>query len=315
MPLIASAMIGTTVLGGVLGAEEGRKGRRASRQASERALQQFQGIDIPDSEKMKLYLEGLQQVGEYDPILEEYIALQPSAMEEIQVDPRLAESQIDVLSALEQIVGQGGMTDADLAALEMTRRNVAQEEAARQNAIMQNLQQRGIAGSGSELATRLMSSQASADRNLQQDLQTQQIAQQRALQALAQQGQLATQLRQQQFGEQTDVASARDVVNRMNLQNQMQTQRQNVSARNQAQLQNLAERQRIADANVGVRNEQQALNKRLAQQEFENKMRLASGKASAYGAQAQQATQNAAQQTGMISDITKGVTTGIAALK
>src|SRR5690606_10901263 len=123
-----------------------------------------------------------------------------------------------------------------------------------------------MGGSGMELAARLQSAQSSADRQSQESDRLMQIAQQRALDAMSQAGNLATGMRSQSFGEQSDIARARDLINQFNVQNQQNVHQRNVANTNQANLRNLQERQRLSEAGTAIKNAQQQYNKELQQQ-------------------------------------------------
>ena len=306
----AIGAIAAPIVGGIIGSEQAGAQQRSADAAMQSALAQFGGITIPDIEEQKLLLETPELVGEYSPELEQFIELGPSAMEQVSVDPRLRQAQ---MSALEQISGvaQEGLTPADIAALETARRGAAAEAQAKQGQILQEMQARGQGGAGAELIARLKSAQSGADRLSQEGLNVAQIAQQRALQALAQQGSLSGQIRGQEFGEQSDVARAKDIVNQFNVQQQQGLQQRNVAAQNQAALRNLQEKQRLAEQQTAIRNYQQEQNKALQQQKFQNRMQLAGARAGQYGQRAQQASQRAGQAAQMWSGIGQGVGTGL----
>lgn len=298
-PIIGAIAAGAQLLGGLAGQNAKKNAARdLDRLGKERAAL-FGAIDTPDIEDQELALEQLALMGELDPEMLQALDLGPTAMEDVAVDPRLVETQMDALAQLAQL-SEGGLTEADLAAIEQTRRSVDAAENARQESILQEMQQRGQGGAGAELAARLASSQGAADRQNQASLDISQQAQNRALQALAEGANLAGSVRGQEFGEQSDIARARDLINQFNVSNRQNVANQNVGARNQAQAANLAARQAIADQNVALRNQQQMYNKQLLQQEFDNRMRRAQGMAGgsqlqAQGAQVRGATDSQTQ--------------------
>ena len=186
----------------------------------------------------------------------QFIDIGPSAFEQIEADPRLRNAQMESLDYLGEI-GQTGLTAGERAAMNELRRNTAQESQAKQAQLLQEMAQRGVGGSGVELAARLGANQASADRMSRESDTLVQQAQQRAMDAMMNQANLGGQIRSQDYGEQSNLASARDAMNKFNTQNQQSLQQRNISAKNQAQAQNLSEKQRIADAQIGLKNQQQ----------------------------------------------------------
>ena len=174
------------------------------------------------------------------------------------------------------------------------------------------MQQRGQGGSGAELMARLQSNQSGADRLQQAELEQAKAMQQARMAALTQQANMSGQLRSQDYGEQSNLAKAKDLINQFNAQNAQGVQQRNVGTKNNAQLTNLQNQQNIANMNTELKNKQQINNKGLLQQQFGNQMQLASAKAGQYGNQAQVADQQAAQTAGMWAGIGQGVGSGIA---
>lgn len=106
------------------------------------------------------------------------------------------------LSAQEAALGQlgqwahGGLTGADRAMMESTRMRDAQASASQRQAIMQQMQARGMGGSGADLATQMMASQLGQQQASDAESQMMQGAQQRALAAVQAQAQLGGNMRQ-----------------------------------------------------------------------------------------------------------------------
>jgi len=268
----------------------GRKDDAATKARAE-ALKQWMDLNVPDPEDQKLYLQQLKSQGILTPELEQNILQNESEMKGIALDPKLREAQMSALSELQDIGQSGGMRLSDKAALEGMMGDINADITGREQALRSEMARRGMAGSGMELAQRQMAQQAAAQRAHMGGLTQAGMAQDRALQALMQAGQMGGNIRQQDFGEQAQIAAAQDAINRFNTANQIGTQQRNVGSRNYAQERNLDEAQRIADANVGIGNSQQQYNKELLQQEFANKAAKAAGVAGQYNKEAaQQAT-------------------------
>lgn len=315
MDPLTIALIGSVaapVIGGMIGNQAASGQRDAANAARAQALAQYSGISVPDQEQQRLSMNMLQYLGDYNPQSETALNMGPTAMNNVSTDPRLQQAQ---MSALQQLSGlaSGKPQEGDLAAFELARRNAAQESQAKQQQIIQEMQARGQGGSGAELIARLKSAQSGADSLQQAQLQQAQAMQQARIQALANQSAMAGQVRGQQYGEQSDLARAKDVISQFNIQNQQNVGQRNVTGANQAGLRNLETRQQMGNQNVGLQNQQQMYNKNLAQQQFQNQLNLAGAKAGQYGGQAQAADTAAAQQAAMWSGIGQGVGTGVAA--
>jgi len=263
------------------------------------------GLATPDIEQQKLYLEHPELVGKLTPDMEQSIIMEKSKMEGLSSDPRLASAQRMALESLVK-TSASGLTEADLASLREARNQVSGQEKARQDAIMQNMAERGMGGSGAEIASRLISSQGAEQTQAEASDRAVQDAFKRQLEAMSQSGQLASNIRGQEWGEKSDVAKAEDVVNQYNTQNAINQQQRNVNATNQAQAMNLAEKQRIADQGTALSNQQQQYNKELLQKQFENefaKRKVASGLAPAIS---QAESEKQAANAGVWNNIVQG---------
>lgn len=296
------------VITSVLGEISASGARRDANDARNAALAEYLNISVPDVEKMKLQLDQMQSVGEINPELQALFELGPSALENVNVDPRLRQNQ---LQALEQFAGlaKGELTQADLAGFELAKREAAAMDQAKQGQILQEMQARGQGGSGAELIARLKSSQSSADRLSNADLEQAKAIQNARLSALQQQANLSGSLRQQDYGEASNLAQQQDRISQFNTQSKQQQNASNVGIQNQAQMANLQNRQNIANANVGLRNQQQQYNKELAQRDYNNRMQLAQSRANARTGQASALDRTAEQTSGAIASIGQGLGT------
>jgi len=229
---------------------------------------------LPTIEQMRVDLEELVQQGLISPEEMEAVLLEESAMAGINLDPSLRNAQLDALSSLQEISEGGGLRLSDQAQLS----KIAGEEMARERgsreAILQNAQQRGIAGSGIELLSQMQNQQDSATRQSARDMDVAAMAQDRALQAILQSGELGGQMRDQDFQQEAEIAKAKDAIKQFNAQAQQTANAVNMQSRQNAQNQNLQEKQRVADQNVSTRNAEQAHNKGLYQQNFQNSIAL-----------------------------------------
>jgi hypothetical protein len=306
------ASVGANLLGNLFGSSQAKKQERAAAEARARALAELTGLKLPTISEQQITAEMLQQQGEINPLLEQAISGGPSALEQISVDPRLAQAQMSALQSLQQM-GEQGLTDSDRAMLNQITRQASKQNQARQGQILQEMQTRGVGGSGVELAARLRAAQEATERASQQGDELASMALQRKLSALSQAGNLGGNIRQQEFGEQEAIKRAIDAQNQFNIQNQRSVQSSNIAAQNAAMAANLAERQRIADTNVGSRNKQQQYNKELLQQDYLNRFNLAQARANALTGQAGQLAQQAQGTRDMWGNIGSTVGQGFSA--
>jgi hypothetical protein len=277
------------------------------------ALQSIMGVNTPDANALKVALQQYQSAGALSPQMEGLVNQQGSEMNNIQTDPRLMNAQMNALHTMQQI-GGGGLRPEDQAALAQIRDQNNQQSNSNRQAILQSMQQRGIGGSGAELAAQLSNSQSAANRGSAEDMNVASQASQRALQAIYGSGQMGAQMQGQQFNQSAQKAQAQDVINRYNAMNAQQVGNQNVAYGNNAQAQNLASKQALMNANTGIGNQQTMYNAQIPQEIYQDQL----GKAGAVAGQDSNIANMYNNQAGntqtMWSGIGQGVGKGAAAM-
>lgn len=276
MVLGALAAAGIGAAANLYEGEKGRRERRDVRKGIEEAeavreadRQRILGTELPKMTPVEL--ERFADKFDYSPEELQAIMQEQSSLETYQGDPRLQQSQMDALAQLAE-VSQGGLTDSDRAAMTESQLEAGRADRGRQEAILQSMARRGMAGGGQELASRLASSQGASDRAAGDQRAMVQGAQQRALEAMARRGALAGDIRGQGFSEAERRAAATDRINAFNTANRRDVQAANIRARNEAALLEQKNRQRLADANTRVAQTEAQQPNQIAQQEFTNKM-------------------------------------------
>lgn len=183
-------------------------------------------------------------------------ALTPTQLRQILSSPEYLQAQEDVLAQYQQLTGEG-LSAIDRAALAEIQNEITTQERGQREAILQNMAQRGMSGSGAELAANLLAQQQASQTA---SLEGQRIAaqgQQARLQALGNVAQLGGELGATEYERGLNLARAEDVINQFNTQN-----------RNLAQAQNLAAAQAIANARTEQRNQYRNALTDLANQEI-----------------------------------------------
>lgn len=264
--MIGAGIAAAGIAGGMYSSSRaGKKAAKASAAATAESARQF-NLAMEEARKAASYLESIGvPTEEAQRISLEYAQLDPSALEDIETDPRLRGAQMDALSQLQQM-GEAGLTESEKAQQQMITRTSGAQAQARDKAILQEMSERGIGGSGSELIARLQGSQSAADRASVQQAQLAGQTQSRALQAISQAGQLGGQIRGQEYGEQAQAATAADRIAQFNAMQRAQAQQQ-----------------------------QEISNKALIQQQFENEMAKRQAVAAARTGTAQMGVQRAGQ--------------------
>jgi hypothetical protein len=180
----------------------------------------------------------------------------PSALENMQVDRTGRNAQLQALSRLQQESAQGGMTVEDQLVYEQAMTQANSEDAARQAALQESFQRRGVAGGGQEALSRMLSQQNAANQGRFAGLQTAANARQRALQSIMSAGQLGSGLQQADTNEAAARAQAADEVNRFNTQ----LLQGGYNARGNASMDIARNAQDVSARNTGITNTQMQYN-------------------------------------------------------
>jgi len=212
-------------------------------------------------------MQGLMTPAEAQAALQE-----ASGMNNVNTDAASLQGQRDALSRLSQIGTDGGMTDADRAALAQTMNQTSAKTAQDRAAQIQQMQMQGNAGTGTELAARLSGVQSGANANAMAGAQTAQSAQARALAAIQAGMQGNSALNTSQFDQQARKAQAQDAVNNFNATARNSMNLANQGAQQAANMANFNTRNTIEGTNTGIRNQQATMPLQVANQQFANDM-------------------------------------------
>lgn len=262
------------------------------------AIDAFNSIKTPALSDLQVQLDKEVSAGTLTPEQAEAQLLNSNAFNQIATDPSLTGAAKQALTQLQQIGTQGGMTAIDKAQLQDITNATNQLAQSRNAAVLQNARERGIGGSGLELANTLSNEQAAADRASAAGTTVAANAQQRALQAIQAAGGLGQSLESQAYGEQANKAAAQNAINQFNAQTANATNLYNVGTANQAQAQNLANAQNIANTNTGIANANKEYNAAQNQTVYNDALQKASGIANIYGQGAAAADKQAQEEAG-----------------
>lgn len=309
LALLAGSVL-APIAGGILGNMASAGDRASSSDIAKRYYDSINSINLPDEAKMRLALEQQQYLGDMTPEQEQEILLsQHDAMQDVNTDPRLKQTLMNNIEALNKsgMLGDKGQLDPSMQAdLNKNRRQVAADAQAQLRQQLENQQRQGIGSSEAALAARLISGQGAANRQSEESDRLASMAYQNALQARAGAGSLASQLQNSDFNQQAQIAQALNQRELTNTNLATNTHRSNIDRTNQAMQINRADRQNLANTNTGIRNQEQQFNRQLPQQQFNNQLARAGlqGNAATMGSNA---ASNAANATaGMYSGIGMG---------
>lgn len=268
-PLLA--MAGQEVLKKVSGDADRKAARKLQEEANARARESadmFRNLQDPRLEEISFeeYAtpENFSADTQIDPALMEAVGydpsrlsaemLGPSTMESLKSDQALRGAQQQSLAALQDIAARGGRSLADEANLQRLQGNAAASARGNRDAAIAAMRAQGTLSGGNELLARLQANQDADMRTSQASMDAAGQAQDRALQAILQSGQLAGQMDDRDYGRQAQIASAKDMISRFNVQNKNDMAVRNAMAQDEASRFEAEAQNRAAAANMGAKN-------------------------------------------------------------
>ena len=132
------------VIPSLIGANQGKKGTEAAGHRLNEAIAQYQNIEIPTIEDQELLLREFEVAGVLTPELEQAVRQGDTNFSGIVEDPRLREAQMNALLELQQISDEGGLRLEDKQKLDQIQGKAARDATARNEAVMQKMNQRGF---------------------------------------------------------------------------------------------------------------------------------------------------------------------------
>lgn len=271
MPVIAA---GAQVAGTLVGSFASQADRNRAQSAMEAAIAQIQSVGAPPDLSAAIIKEKFKQVGLLDPQLEEKIDAGVSEMANLQERTETRDAQMKALSQFGSL-SKTGLSMEDRAAFNELRRKTQQDAEAKRQQVLQQMQARGLGGSGAELIAQLQAGQSGAEMQAQAGDNLSAQASQRALQALSQYGNLAGNVRTQDYDVDSAKAQAADELKRFDVSNQVARQQRNVSAKNQAQQYNLDTAQDVANKNTATANAEKERQAQAARQYWQDRLSYA----------------------------------------
>lgn len=319
MPFLAAIPAATAIgaatqaVGGIAGAAAAGAQRGSAEQQQAAAIQQLQAVGVPSVEAQKIVLQNPEYVAQWANQQETAEQQGPSAMEGVSTDPRLGLAQMQALERMQQL-GSESFTPEEQAQLKGMQRENAQRGAANQATILQNMAQRGAGGSGLELASRMAAAQNQAQNEAEAGDRLSAEAHSRALQAMMNAGELGGKVREQEFGEKSNVAKAQDAIANFNALQRAGTQQRNVGTANSTAEAQARMRQDIENQRADLANRQEMHNKELQQTQFANQMAKAQALQQPMQKQASQTAAGAAATGEGIAKTFGGIGSAIAGM-
>ncbi len=249
------------VLGGIAGGITGLFGANKQKQLEQEALANYiKSLEEQNVLSAEDYVADYEQLDPelldfYDPVEEQAIQMGDTARAGITLDPAFKQAQMDALGALTRR-GEEGLTLEEEAARNEIVNSAGVANRGAQDAIMQQAARQGRLSGGDMLNAQMNAAGGAYDRASREasDLAVQRDN--RALQAVLGGGEFATSLRNQDYGEQSDTANARDTIAQFNANLSSGANQRNVAATNQAGETQASALRDVTKGNLGIRNTQ-----------------------------------------------------------
>lgn len=303
---------GVSAIGGLLGNMFSAGDRDAAMQAYQQALAEINAVGAPPDLAREIILQRFEQVGVLTPELEEAVTLEAPKVAAIKEAPELRQAQMTALQMLGERA-KTGFNAEDRAALAQIQLQQARDTEAKRQQILQSFQQRGMGGSGAELAAQLQAASAGSAQAGEEGLKLQAQAQRAALEAASQYGGLGGQIRGQEFDIARTKAGAEDQAAMARFNEAVARQQRNVATRMGVQQQNLGTRQRIAEQNVTQSNAELQRQRAAEAQQYQLALQRAQARAAAQQGIGSVHAGQAQQTAGMWSGLGSGVGQGLIA--
>ena len=259
LPLVGSWLAGKDV------------GSSSAGDAYNEGIEYLKNVYIPSTIEQQVNWPGLIQSGMLTAEQAAEIQADPAKLQQFVGEAKYKEAAEKGLGQLQEIA-EGGLTTTDLAALEEIRQRVSTQERGQREAILQGARQRGVSGSGLEMAASLSSQQEGADRRALESLLAAGRGEERRMGAAQAAAGLGSQLRAQEFGEAQTRSEADRLIDQFNKQMQFRTQEENLGRSERARFQNMADQRRAEEINAMKGYEAAVRNANLKQQRFQNEL-------------------------------------------
>lgn len=301
------------VTGSIVGGVKAGKDRKAAQQAAADAMNEIESVGAPPDQSAQILYKHFQAAGILTPELEGQIQQGFSKLAQAQEDPKFKDAQTRALETLQQ-KSRTGLDASDRLSLNQVRQENQRDLEAKRQQIIQNMQSRGLGGSGAELVAQLQASQAGADSQSEAGDRIAAQASQNALQALQSSGNLAGSIRGQDWQEEQAKDNAADEMNRFNINNSINQQQRNTDRENSAQAANLSNSQAISNSNTQMDNNELLRQRDAVRQNYLDRMNTAQSLSNAKLGQASQLRNDASQTAQNWQKIGQGTGSAITTL-
>lgn len=276
-------------------------GDSATQEYLKQALQQYQNIQTPTIQSEQV--ENLPQEtvqGTITPEQIQAISQDPSAFNNISLDPSSRQAQENALAGYQDIANSGGLDANALLGINQAENAATTQAQGEQGAIQQQAQAMGQGGGDFALTQRAIAAQGASNNAATQGLQQAAEAEANREAALTQMSNIGGSINASDYNQAATKAGAQNTINATNQGYQNAANTGNVANNMAAQGSNVANAQGVNAANTAANQNNAYYNASLPQQQFNNELQKASGTSGVITGQAGAAqAATAGQQAGL----------------
>lgn len=268
------------------------------------ALQQYQNIQTPtiQSEQVNNLPEESVQ-GTLTPKQIEAVDQDPSAYNDISLDPSSRQAQMNALKGYQEIADDGGLDANAKLGIQQVIDAAKQQSQGAQGAIQQQAQAMGQGGGDFALTQRAIAAQGASNNAANNGLQIAAEAEANREAALAGLSNVGGSINASDFNQAATKAGAQNTINATNQGYQNAAKTGNVANDMAGQQFNISNAQGVNASNTSAKQNQVYYNAGLPQQQFNNELQKASGMAGINANQAASANQASANQSAMMGKL------------
>lgn len=269
------------VIGGAIGGIGGLLSGDDDDGSAERAriAEIWDRIYAPTQDDLAVNYNDFSYAGDIDPrmLTAEQLSMRDN-LQDVNLDPRLRQAQMQSLETLGKIAGSG-FTPDELASLESSRMQRESDLTSRMKQLQQQQDARGVGSSDMALAQRMMEAQGAANRGAADARAQEAEAYKRSLQAIMNQGTLAGNMESSDYQRGANLANSLNQRELTNLNQRAQTNTSNVDAFNRALESNRNMRQDVLNKNTATRNSNMDANSQAYDRAYRMQADKAAGQA------------------------------------
>lgn len=265
--------------GGAMGLLGGDDNDGSEQMAANKAL--WNSLVAPNGQDLSVNLDNYKYAGDISNKMNSAEQLgQRDALQNVNLDPRLKQAQMNSLDTLSKIAGSG-FTPDEKASMDASRQQRDADLTSKLKSLQQSQDSRGVGNSDMALAQRMMGAQSSANSGAADARNEQAQAYKRSLDAIMARGNMASSMDNTDYNRQANLANNLNSRELTNMNNRTAVNRSNVDSFNDALKYNNTNQQNLLNNNTNSQHKQVMFNSDAKNQGFNNQIKKVQGQTGA----------------------------------